>query len=86
LASLTDLLEAESQLTIAKNNYTSALLEYKLAEIKLIKSKGEIAGDLYGTSSIFSTGLPNKLITSSHMLLHLLLLSIGNLQSYPLTP
>jgi outer membrane protein TolC len=42
LASLTDLLEAESQLTIAKNNYTSALLEYKLAEIKLIKSKGEL--------------------------------------------
>ncbi|THF48434.1 TolC family protein [Flavobacterium supellecticarium] len=42
LASLTDLLDAENALTEAKNNYTSALLEYKLAEIQIIKSKGEL--------------------------------------------
>ena len=42
LASLTDLLDAESALTEAQNNYTSALLDYKLAEIQLIKSKGEL--------------------------------------------
>ena len=42
LASLTDLLDAENSLTEAQNNYTSAILEYKLAEIQLIKSKGEL--------------------------------------------
>ena len=42
LASLTDLLDAENALTEAQNNYTSAILEYKLAEIQLIKSKGEL--------------------------------------------
>ena len=42
LASLTDLLEAENALVEAQNNYTTALLDYKLAEIKLIKSKGEL--------------------------------------------
>ncbi len=42
LASLTDLLDAENALTEAQNNYTAALLEYKLAEIQLIKSKGEL--------------------------------------------
>jgi outer membrane protein TolC len=42
LASLTDLLDAENALTEAQNNYTSAVLEYKLAEIQLIKSKGEL--------------------------------------------
>lgn len=42
LASLTDLLEAESELVVAQNNYTSALLDYKLAEIQLIKAKGEL--------------------------------------------
>ena len=42
LASLTDLLDAETSLTEAQNNYTSAVLEYKLAEIQLIKSKGEL--------------------------------------------
>ncbi len=42
LASLTDLLEAENALVEAQNNYTTALLEYKLAEIQLIKSKGEL--------------------------------------------
>ncbi len=42
LASLTDLLDAENALIVAQNNYTSALLDFKLAEIQLIKSKGEL--------------------------------------------
>ncbi|CAM3498063.1 outer membrane efflux protein precursor [Flavobacterium saliperosum S13] len=42
LASLTDLLDAENALTESQNNYTTAQLEYKLAEIQIIKSKGEL--------------------------------------------
>ena len=42
LASLTDLLDAENASTQAQNNYTAAILDYKLAEIKLIKSKGQL--------------------------------------------
>lgn len=42
LATLTDLIEAENSLAEAKNNYSNALLEYKVAEIELIKSKGEL--------------------------------------------
>ncbi|MGL5113520.1 MAG: TolC family protein [Flavobacterium sp.] len=42
LASLTDLLDAENAATEAQNNYTAAILDYKLAEIKLVKSKGEL--------------------------------------------
>ena len=42
LASLTDLLDAENELVAAQNNYTSSLLQYKLAEIQLLKSKGEL--------------------------------------------
>ncbi|MEB3017085.1 TolC family protein [Capnocytophaga ochracea] len=42
LASLTDLLEAERSLSDAKNNYTNALLDYKLAEIQLLKSQGKL--------------------------------------------
>src|SRR5690606_22202862 len=42
LASLTDLLDAENEMIEAQNNYTAALLEYKLAEIQLIKAKGEL--------------------------------------------
>ena len=42
LASLTDLLDAENALIEAQNNYTSAILDYKLAEIQFIKSKGEL--------------------------------------------
>ncbi|WP_165730968.1 TolC family protein [Polaribacter sp. 20A6] len=42
LASLTDLLDAENAYTTAQNNYTAAILDYKLAEIQLIKSKGEL--------------------------------------------
>jgi outer membrane protein TolC len=39
LTSLTDLLDAENAFTEAQNNYTAAVLDYKLAEIQLIKSK-----------------------------------------------
>ena len=42
LAPLTDLLDAENSHVEAQNNYTSALLDYKLAEIQLIKAKGEL--------------------------------------------
>jgi outer membrane protein len=42
LATLTDLLDAENAFTEAQNNYTAAILDYKLAEIQLIKSKGEL--------------------------------------------
>lgn len=42
LASLTDLLDTENALTDAQNSYTSALLNYKVAEIQLIKSNGNI--------------------------------------------
>jgi outer membrane protein TolC len=42
LASLTDLLDAENSLIEAQNNYTSALLDFKLAQIQLIKAKGEL--------------------------------------------
>jgi outer membrane protein len=42
LASLTDLLSAENSLTQAQNNYSAALLNYRLAEIQLVKSKGAL--------------------------------------------
>jgi outer membrane protein len=42
LAALTDLLDTENALTEAQNSYTSALLNYKIAEIQLIKSNGNI--------------------------------------------
>ncbi|RYY30652.1 MAG: TolC family protein [Chitinophagaceae bacterium] len=42
LATLTDLLDAESSLTQAQNNYSTALLDYKIAEIQLLKSKGKL--------------------------------------------
>ncbi|RZL46860.1 MAG: TolC family protein [Pedobacter sp.] len=42
LASLTDLLDTETSLTEAQNSYTQALLNYKIAEIQLIKSNGNI--------------------------------------------
>ena len=42
LAALTDLLDAENAMVEAQNNYTNAILEYKLAEIQFIKSKGEL--------------------------------------------
>ncbi len=42
LAPLTDLLANENALTEAQNSYTQALLNYKVAEIQLIKSNGNI--------------------------------------------
>ena len=42
LASLTDLLDAQNASIEAENNYTRAVLGYKIAEITLIKSKGEL--------------------------------------------
>lgn len=42
LANLTDLLNAESELVVAQNSYSEALINYKIAEIDLIKSKGQI--------------------------------------------
>lgn len=43
LASLTDLLESERALSDAKDNYTKALLDYKLAEIQLLKAEGNLS-------------------------------------------
>ncbi len=42
LSSLTDLLDAENSYLQAENNYNSALLQYKLAEIGLIKANGNL--------------------------------------------
>lgn len=42
LASLTDLLDAETELIKAQDNYNEALLSYKIAEVGLIKAKGKI--------------------------------------------
>ncbi len=42
LATLTDLLDAENSLTDAQNSYNQALLNYKIAEIQLLKSNGNI--------------------------------------------
>lgn len=43
LASLTDLMNAETELVTAQNSYHQALLNYKVAEIELIKSNGNIS-------------------------------------------
>ncbi|MDD3771418.1 MAG: TolC family protein [Weeksellaceae bacterium] len=42
LATLTELLEAENALVSARNNYSNAVLQFKLAEVQLLKSKGEL--------------------------------------------
>ena len=42
LASLTDLLTSETDLVAAQNSYNEALLNYKVAQIELIKSNGNI--------------------------------------------
>lgn len=42
LATLTELLDAENALVQAKNNYTNAILDYKIAEVQYYKSKGEL--------------------------------------------
>ncbi len=42
LATLTDLLQSETSLTEAQNNYSKSLLDYKIAEIQLIKANGTL--------------------------------------------
>jgi outer membrane protein TolC len=42
LATLTDLLDAETGYLTSQRNFTNALLGYKLAEVQLIKAKGEL--------------------------------------------
>ncbi|MCL8000688.1 TolC family protein, partial [Brucella sp. 21LCYQ03] len=42
LATLTELLDAEKAFADAQNNYTTSLLDYKVAEVQLIKAKGEL--------------------------------------------
>lgn len=42
LATLTDLLDAERALADAKNNLTNSQLDYRLAEIELLKSQGKL--------------------------------------------
>lgn len=42
LATLNDILDAERDLTTAKNNLTNAKLQYKLAEVQLLKSQGKL--------------------------------------------
>lgn len=42
LATLTDLLDAENAYADAQNNLSTSLLNYKVAEIQLIKAKGEL--------------------------------------------
>ncbi len=42
LAPLTELLDAEQAYTTAKNNYSNVLLEYKVAEVALLKARGEL--------------------------------------------
>ena len=42
LASLNDLLDAERDLAAAKNNFSNARLDYKLAEVQLLKSQGNL--------------------------------------------
>lgn len=42
LAPLTDLLDAENSLTTSQNNYSTALLDYRLAEIQVLKTQGKL--------------------------------------------
>ena len=42
LATLNDLLDSERDLSEAKNNLTNARLDYKLAEVQLLKSQGKL--------------------------------------------
>lgn len=42
LVNLTDLLNAEAELTSTQNAYSDALLQFKVAEIELMKARGEI--------------------------------------------
>ena len=43
LAPLTDLLDAENSLTTSQNNYSTALLDYRLAEIQVLKTQGKLS-------------------------------------------
>ncbi len=42
LAPLTDVLDAETSLIEAQNNYNKAVLDYRLAQLEYLKSKGEL--------------------------------------------
>src|SRR5690606_32047894 len=42
LASLTDLLDAQSSFVNARNSYTQALFNYKIAELEIIRSTGNL--------------------------------------------
>ena len=42
LATLTDLLDAENSLVQTKNNYTTAILDYKIAKYNTTNQKGEL--------------------------------------------
>jgi outer membrane protein len=42
LVNLTDLLNAEAELTSTQNAYNDSLLQFKVSEINLIKARGEI--------------------------------------------
>jgi len=42
LSTLTDLLEAQNSLVQTKNNYSNAVLQFKIAEIQLLKAKGSL--------------------------------------------
>jgi outer membrane protein len=42
LATLTDLLDAETSYLDAQNSYTNALIDYKVAEVQVIKAKGTL--------------------------------------------
>jgi len=42
LATLTELLEAEQAYADAQNNLNTSLLNYKVAEVQLVKAKGQL--------------------------------------------
>jgi len=42
LATLTDLLDAENAYADAQNNLNTSLLDYKIAEVQLIKANGNL--------------------------------------------
>ncbi len=42
LATLTDLLDAETSYSDAQNSYTNAIMDYKVAEVQLVKAKGTL--------------------------------------------
>ena len=46
LATLTELIDTEQAYTEAQNNYSNILLEYKVAEVALLKARGELKQNL----------------------------------------